>query len=253
MVLKGVSMDARAGEVVCLIGPSGSGKSTLLRCINGLEIFQEGAMDVVGQRLVGIARPNRGDHVRHRAALQNVRRQVGMVFQQFNLFPHLTALQNVSLGPKRVLGKSKAEAEEAGRALMKKVGLEGKEDSLPAKLSGGQQQRVAIARALAMEPKLLLMDEITSALDPELVGEVLRVVKTLAEAGQTMILVTHELQFAQDVADRVIVLDFGEIVETGRPTEMFKNPKTERTRQFVSRVIDKHRADAAIEASSHIG
>ena len=128
MVLKGVSMDARAGEVVCLIGPSGSGKSTLLRCINGLEIFQEGAMDVVGQRLIGIPKPNRGDHVRHRAALQNVRRQVGMVFQQFNLFPHLTALQNVSLGPKRVLGKSKAEAEEAGRALMKKVGLEGKEE-----------------------------------------------------------------------------------------------------------------------------
>jgi ABC-type polar amino acid transport system ATPase subunit len=234
-VLRDVSLAVTRGTVVSIVGPSGSGKTTLLRCVNGLEQLQSGTIDVVGIRLVG--RPE-GKHPsrQEEASLRELRREVAMVFQSFNLFPHLNALQNITLGPIRVLKVSKREAEAEASQLLARVGLGGREGSYPSELSGGEQQRVAIARALAMRPKLLLLDEITSALDAELVGEVLDVVQGLAESGHTMLIVTHELQFAREVADVVVVMDQGRIVELGPPEEVLVNPKTERTKRFIARL-----------------
>ena len=226
-VLAGVSLDVEAGEVVVLIGPSGSGKSTLLRCVNGLEPTDRGEITVDGLR-VGVARE-----------LRQVRTRVGMVFQQFNLFPHMTVLRNVSTGPMLVLGQTRSAAETTSRDLLDRVGLSEKVDAYPGQLSGGQQQRVAIARALAMGPKAMLFDEVTSALDPELVGEVLSVMRRLAEEGMTMIVVTHEMAFARDVADRVVFMDEGLFVEEGSPEQVLSDPKDARTRQFLRRVLEK--------------
>jgi polar amino acid transport system ATP-binding protein len=223
------------GTVVTIVGPSGSGKTTMLRCVNGLEQFQSGTIDVVDTRLVGRpadSHPSRQEE----AAMRQLRRQAAMVFQSLNLFPHLNAIQNITLGPIRVLKRPKAEVEQEGSQLLARVGLGGREGSYPAELSGGEQQRVAIARALAMKPKLLLLDEITSALDAELVGEVLDVVEQLAESGHTMMIVTHELQFARDVADVVVFMDEGRIVEIGPPQEVLVNPKKERTQRFIARL-----------------
>jgi polar amino acid transport system ATP-binding protein len=222
-VLDGVSVEVRAGEVVCLIGPSGSGKSTLLRCTNALE-------PVDGGRVVfdGI------DLAERRTDVRLVRRRMGMVFQNFELFPHMTALGNVMAGPRTVLRMGRAEAEARARALLGKVGLAEKAAVHPAALSGGQQQRVAIARALAMEPEVMLFDEPTSALDPETVGEVLSVMKRLADEGMTMLVVTHEMTFARRVADRVVVFDRGKVVEEGPPAVIFENPRSARTRDFLS-------------------
>ncbi len=225
-VLKGVSLTVNPGEVVALIGASGSGKSTLLRCINHLE------------------QPTRGT-VRFRAkevtaqSVQQARREIGMVFQRFNLFPHLSALENVALAPQRVLGLSSAEAQARGRELLADVHLSAKAEAYPAELSGGQQQRVAIARALAMRPQLMLFDEPTSALDPELVGEVLEVMQELAAQGVTMVVCTHEMGFARDVAHRVVFLDGGRILEEGTPGEVLENPRHERTREFLARVLKR--------------
>jgi len=223
-VLNDVSFSVAAGEVVCLLGPSGSGKSTLLRCINGLERHDGGEITVDG---VAVAR----------ATLPAIRRQVAMVFQRFNLFPHLTALGNVIEGPVHVLKVPPAEARRRGLELLAQVGLSDKTDSLPAKLSGGQQQRVGIARALAMDPRVILFDEPTSALDPENVGEVLGVIRGLARAGLTMIIVTHEIGFAREVADRVVFMDGGVIVEAGPAAEVLTAPKTDRARKFLDRVL----------------
>ena len=225
-VLKGIDLDIKAGEVVSIIGKSGSGKSTLLRCVNGLEQYQEGGITVDGKEVTT------EDIQVRRLALS-----VGMIFQNFNLFPHMTVGENVMLAPTIVLKKSKAEAEATARAMLEKVGLAEKFDSFPEKLSGGQQQRVAIARALAMSPKVLLCDEITSALDPELVGEVLKVLEQLAEEGMTLILVTHEMNFAREVCDRVLFMDGDELVETGKPAEFFENPETDRASQFLDKVL----------------
>jgi len=225
-VLDDVSLDIAKGEVVCIIGASGSGKSTLLRCMNGLESYDAGELTIDG-RLIRREDPH----------IHELRTAVGMVFQRFNLFPHRTALQNVIEGPiyvKKVPGEL-ARAE--GRALLEKVGLGDKLDAYPSRLSGGQQQRVAIARSLAMKPEVILFDEPTSALDPELVGEVLKVMQQLAEEGMTMVVVTHEMGFAREVADRVLFLDQGRILEQGAPQEVLKNPKNERTRDFLRRVI----------------
>ena len=221
--LSGVDLDVHAGEVVCLIGPSGSGKSTLLRCTNGLESIDGGSIEFEGAQLPP------GDR-----ALRGVRRRMGMVFQSFELFPHLTALQNVAEGPRTVLGNDKGEADRRAAAMLAKVGLADKAASYPAALSGGQQQRVAIARALAMEPDVMLFDEPTSALDPETIGEVLNVMKALAEEGMTMVVVTHEMSFARRVGDWVAVFDVGRIVEQGTPRQIFEAPETERTRDFLS-------------------
>jgi polar amino acid transport system ATP-binding protein len=226
-VLRGVSLDVVAGEVVVLIGPSGSGKSTLLRCVNGLEPINRGEITVDGLRV--------GDP----KELRQVRTRVGMVFQQFNLFPHMTVLRNVAMAPTLVLGKSQGEAEATSLELLIRVGLKDKVDAYPGQLSGGQQQRVAIARALAMGPKAMLFDEVTSALDPELVGEVLAVMRRLAEDGMTMIVVTHEMAFARDVADRVVFMDEGVFVEEGSPLQILSDPRDARTRQFLRRVLDK--------------
>ena len=225
-VLKGVSMDIKKGEVVCIIGPSGSGKSTLIRCINALNDIQQGSILVEGQE---VNDPNLDK--------LELRKKVGMVFQQYNLFPHKTALENVMMAPIRVLKQSKAEAEKAARALIKKVRLEGKEDSYPGELSGGQQQRVAIARSLAMNPDVMLFDEVTAALDPETVGEVLLTIKDLAEDGMTCILVTHEMNFAREVADHIYFTDRGVIVEHGSPTTFFDNAKDPRTKEFLSQIL----------------
>jgi polar amino acid transport system ATP-binding protein len=222
-VLNGVSLTVYAGEVVCLIGPSGSGKSTLLRCTNGLEALDGGAIDFEGTTL---PRDERG--------LRAMRARMGMVFQSFELFPHLTALQNVAEGPRTVLGVPPREASERAAALLAKVGLADKAASYPSALSGGQQQRVAIARALAMQPDVMLFDEPTSALDPETIGEVLGVMKALADEGMTMVVVTHEMTFARRVADWVAVFDVGRIVEQGPPAQIFDAPRTERTRDFLS-------------------
>lgn len=234
-VLKGVSLTVNPGEVVVLLGPSGSGKTTLLRCINFLEEYQGGRIRVDGQ-LVGYREK---DHrlVRLReSAIARYRAQVSMVFQNFNLFPHMTALQNVTLGPIKVLGQPATAAREKARAVLTRVGLEAKFDSYPGQLSGGQQQRVAIARALAMDPKVILFDEVTSALDPELVGEVLIVMRQLAESsGITMLVVTHELLFAREVADRVVFMDGGVIVEEGPAGQVLAAPSTERLRTFLRR------------------
>jgi polar amino acid transport system ATP-binding protein len=225
-VLDDVSVEIARGEVVCIIGASGSGKSTLLRCINGLESYESGEVTIEGRPV------HRED-----AKINELRSQVGMVFQRFNLFPHRSALQNVIEGPVYVKKVPLAQASEEGRALLRKVGLAEKVDAYPAQLSGGQQQRVAIARALAMKPKAILFDEPTSALDPELVGDVLAVMKRLAEEGMTMVVVTHEMGFAREVADRVLFLDQGGILEQGTPEQVLKYPKSERTRDFLRRVI----------------
>lgn len=222
-VLKDISSKIKKNEVVVIIGPSGSGKSTFLRCLNGLETVTSGVITFDGMPL---------DGEKH---LNIVRTEVGMVFQKFNLFPHMSVIQNIMLAPMKVRGIRKEEAYERGIQLLRKVGLEDKAKYKPNQLSGGQQQRVAIARALAMKPKVLLFDEPTSALDPELTGEVLKVIRELADQNTTMIIVTHEMAFARDVADHVIFMDDGRIVEQGDPRQMFENPSEERTKQFLSR------------------
>jgi polar amino acid transport system ATP-binding protein len=232
-VLRGVDLEVNPGETITIIGPSGSGKTTLLRCVNYLERPTSGHV-YIEDRLVG--EHWNGKDYRKRA---KERTEMGMVFQRFNLWPHLTALGNVTLGPIRVLKKSAEEARAEGRALLEKVGLGHKADEYPERLSGGQQQRVAIARALAMQPKLLLFDEPTSALDPELIGEVLNVMRALALEGRTMLVVTHEMRFAQDVADRVIFMDDGVIVEEGPPSQLFVNPTHNRTREFLRQVVER--------------
>jgi polar amino acid transport system ATP-binding protein len=234
-VLKGVSIDVAAGETVAIIGPSGSGKSTLLRCINLLERPDSGEIYLDNKR-IGVRQRN-GTFIHASVAeLARTRIQIGMVFQRFHLFPHLTALENIAIGPHRVLGVSRHEAGKSAKVLLEKVGLGAKADSYPEKLSGGQQQRVAIARALAMRPKVILFDEPTSALDPELVGEVLNVMRQLAIDGMTMLVVTHEMQFAHDTADRVIFIDHGSIIEQGSPEMVLRHPKQERTQLFLRAV-----------------
>ena len=234
-VLRGVSLTVAKGEVVVIIGPSGSGKTTFLRCLNHLEKIQSGQIMIDGESvgyrakngtLVEDAEPN----------IARKRAEIGMVFQRFNLFPHMTALQNIIEAPMHVRGTSREEAEASARKLLEKVGLANKADSYPSQLSGGQQQRVAIARALAMNPKLMLFDEATSALDPELVGEVLKVMQQLAEEGMTMVVVTHEMSFARNVAHRVVVMDQGQIIEQGDPKQIFDQPQQERTRTFLGMV-----------------
>ncbi len=233
-VLRGIDLRVYPSEVVCLIGPSGSGKSTLLRCINVLETYDEGEVRVNGE-LMGYAEVFGRDRRRASPArLRESRRDLGMVFQQFNLWPHMSALDNVTEALVSVRGKSRAQAEALGTAMLEKVGLADKLDSYPANLSGGQQQRVAIARALAMEPSIMLFDEPTSALDPELVGDVLEVMRSLAAEGMTMVVVTHEMGFAAEVADRVYFLEGGQVVEEGPPAELFNAPKSPRLGAFLS-------------------
>jgi polar amino acid transport system ATP-binding protein len=235
-VLKGVSLTIHRQEVVVICGPSGSGKTTFIRCINHLEKIQGGRISVNGH-LIGY-RDESGTLVEDKE--QNIARQrqeIGMVFQRFNLFPHMTALANIVEAPIRVRGISEAEAVETGRALLSRVGLAHKADAYPAELSGGQQQRVAIARALAMKPALMLFDEPTSALDPEMIGEVLEVMKELAREGMTMIVVSHEMGFAREVADRVVMMDDGLIIESGTPEAFFTNPQHERTKSFLSKIL----------------
>ncbi len=236
-VLKGINLEVAPREVVCLIGPSGSGKSTFLRCVNHLEKIDGGRLYVDGD-LVGYRQENGKVYELRESQIADKRAEIGMVFQRFNLFPHMTALGNVIEAPIRVKGLSKSEAISQGRELLRRVGLEDKIDEHPARLSGGQQQRVAIARALAMEPKLMLFDEVTSALDPELVKEVLDVMRSLAREGMTMIVVTHEMVFAGDVGDRVVFMDDGVIVEEGAAKDVIENPKEERTKQFLGLVLE---------------
>ncbi|MEV5890806.1 amino acid ABC transporter ATP-binding protein [Nonomuraea fuscirosea] len=235
-VLKGIDLDVRAGEVVVVLGPSGSGKSTFLRCVNHLETIDGGAIHVDGE-LIGFQAS--GGKVRHlrKKEITRQRGEIGMVFQQFNLFPHMTVLQNVIEAPVGVRGEPREQVRERAHALLRRVGLADKAGSYPRQLSGGQQQRVAIARALAMRPKLMLFDEPTSALDPELVGEVLATMKGLAEDGLTMIVVTHEIGFAREVADRVVFMDEGVVVESGTPADVLDNPSSPRTKAFLSRVL----------------
>ncbi|MCY3984190.1 MAG: amino acid ABC transporter ATP-binding protein [Roseovarius sp.] len=225
-VLKGISLDVMKGEVICIIGPSGSGKSTLIRCINGLNEIQKGSITVEGQEV----------HDPHLDKLE-LRKKVGMVFQQYNLFPHKTAIENVMMAPVLVLRQNKAEVETRARRLMAKVRLEGKENSYPGELSGGQQQRVAIARSLAMNPDVMLFDEVTAALDPETVKEVLITIRELAEEGMTCILVTHEMGFAREVADHIYFTDRGVIVEHGPPGTFFNEASDPRTREFLSQIL----------------
>lgn len=229
-VLKGINFSANKHEVVCLIGASGSGKSTLLRCVNALEDIQEGKIivddDVVSGPGIDVNR---------------LRRKVGMVFQSFNLFPHMTVIQNIALGPMKLLGVPKAQAFAEAHELLQKVNLDHRADYYPDQLSGGQQQRVAIVRAIAMNTEVLLLDEITSALDPELVNEVLSIVRTLASEGLTMLLATHEMTFAREVADRVVFLEQGRILEEGPPEQIFENPREERTREFLKQVLESGR------------
>lgn len=225
-VLKGVNTEIKAGEVVVILGPSGSGKSTLLRCLNLLEKPTSGKIWVDGQE---VTHP--------KVNIYKVREEIGMVFQQFNLYPHLTVLKNIALAPIKVRQKSKEEADSIALQLLDRVGLSEKALSYPRQLSGGQQQRVVIARAMAMQPKVMLFDEPTSALDPEMISEVLNVMKDLASEGITMVCVTHEMGFAREVADRVLFIDGGVIVEEGRPSEIFNNPKSERTQLFLSKIL----------------
>jgi polar amino acid transport system ATP-binding protein len=226
-VLRGIDFHVEPGEVVCIIGPSGSGKSTLLRCVNLLEEPTSGSVSVAGVELTD-----------PECDIDAVRRGIGMVFQQFNLFPHLTALGNVTIAQRKVLRRPRAEAERIARENLDRVGLADKVGAYPAQLSGGQQQRVAIARALALGPKVMLFDEPTSALDPELVGDVLGVMRGLAVEGMTMLVVTHEMSFAREVADRVVFMDGGVVVEDGPPSQVITDPRHERTRTFLSRVLD---------------
>jgi polar amino acid transport system ATP-binding protein len=236
-VLRGVSLDVEAGEKLCIIGPSGSGKTTLLRCMNFLETYDEGEIHFEG-KLLGYRVKKNGHRVRDSEAnVARLRTQMGMVFQRFYLWPHMTVLENVIEGPMIVLGEKREKAKGVAMDLLRKVGMEHKADVYPSKLSGGQMQRAAIARALAMRPKAMLFDEPTSALDPELVGEVLDVMKTLARDGMTMVVVTHEIGFAREVADRVIMMDEGQIVEMGAPAEVLQKPKHARTQTFLSRVL----------------
>jgi polar amino acid transport system ATP-binding protein len=223
-VLKDIDLAVDEREVVVIIGPSGSGKSTLLRCTNRLEEIRSGEIRLAGQSVID-------------ADVNYIRQQIGMVFQSFNLFPHMTALENVAAGPEKVKGHSGEKAKERARSLLDRVGLTAQTDSYPAELSGGQQQRVAIARALAMDPEVMLFDEVTSALDPELVGEVLGVMGDLAEEGMTMLVVTHEMGFAREVGDRIVLMSDGSIVEQGEPESFFENPTTERGQRFLSRLL----------------
>ena len=225
-VLKDISLEITEGEVVCIIGPSGSGKSTLLRCLNRLEEIQDGSISILGEELV------------NNKNIDKLRQNIGMVFQHFNLFPHLTVLQNMLLAPVELKKMNKEEATRKAIVLLDKVGLKDKKDVYPDTLSGGQKQRVAIARALAMNPKIMLFDEPTSALDPEMVGEVLKVMKDLAKDGMTMIIVTHEMGFARDVADRVIFMDQGYILEEGNPNKIFTAPTSDRCKEFLDKVIN---------------
>ena len=234
--LDNVSLDVAKGEVVCIIGPSGSGKTTFLRCINQLERIDSGALWLDGE-LTGYRRVGDALHPLNEAEIARQRRITGMVFQRFNLFPHMTALGNVTEGPIQVLRTKPAAARDAAMVLLERVGLAHKANAYPAELSGGQQQRVAIARSLAMKPKLMLFDEPTSALDPELVGEVLSVMRDLAGSGMTMVVVTHELGFARDVSDRVIFMDKGSVVEAGPPAELMSRPQEARTRDFLRTVL----------------
>jgi polar amino acid transport system ATP-binding protein len=234
-VLKGVSFEVAQGEAAVIIGASGSGKSTILRCINFLEDFQGGTIRVDGQTVGYDLRPDGGRVAQSEATIARHRQQVGMVFQSFNLFPHKTVVENVMTGPVRAKGMARKEARGIAEALLAKVGLSAKLDELPANLSGGQQQRVAIARALAMQPKVMLFDEVTSALDPELVGEVLRVIRDLANDGMTMILVTHEMHFARDVADKLMFFDQGRILQQGAPKDVLDHPDSERLKTFLRR------------------
>ncbi|MGB6426438.1 MAG: amino acid ABC transporter ATP-binding protein [Solirubrobacterales bacterium] len=228
-VLDGLDLEIDKGEVVCVLGPSGSGKSTLLRCINLLAPPEKGTILLEGTQITGEGNAEGVDFVR---------RRVGMVFQQFNLFPHKSALENVTIGPRRVLDRDEAACDERGEELLTRVGMSEKITEYPDRLSGGQQQRVAIARALAMDPHVMLFDEVTSALDPELVKEVLDVMRELASEGMTMIVVTHEIGFARDVADRVVFMDDGVVVEEGPPADVLENPQQERTKQFLGLVLE---------------
>ena len=225
-VLRDIDLHIESGEVVVICGPSGAGKSTLIRCINRLEPIQEGEI-VVDKMSLKDSRTN----------LTRLRAEIGFVFQQFNLYPHMTALENVTLAPIQVRKMKRGEAEDLGREILKKVGIPEKADSYPAQLSGGQQQRVAIARGLAMRPKIMLFDEPTSALDPEMINEVLDVMRKLAHEGMTMIVVTHEMGFAKEVAHRIIFMDEGRLIESGSPAEFFRNPKNERTKYFLSKIL----------------
>jgi polar amino acid transport system ATP-binding protein len=226
-VLHGIDLEVAEHNVVCLIGASGSGKSTLLRCINLLEHVDAGTIVVDGQPITGT-----------KVDVNRLRQKIGIVFQAYNLFPHMTVLQNVTLAPRKALGISRSQAEGHARALLHQIGLDDKADEFPDRLSGGQQQRVAIVRALATGPKLMLLDEITSALDPQLIGEVLELVRQLADSGMTMILATHEMSFAREVANKVCFLDAGVIWEEGPPDQIFSSPREERTREFLARVLE---------------
>src|SRR3954462_7968513 len=234
-VLKGVDLEVAKGEVVCILGPSGSGKSTLLRCVNLLEPPEDGEIFLEGQDIC--KGPNSGTGEQSWEP-DFGRQRVGMVFQQFNLFPHKTVLENVTLAPRQVLGKSREECESTAKGVLERVGLDDKLDQYPERLSGGQQQRVAIARALAMEPHVMLFDEVTSALDPELVKEVLDVLRGLAAEGMTMLVVPHEMGFAREVGDQVVFMDGGVIVEQGKPAEVLDNPREERTKKFLGLVLE---------------
>jgi polar amino acid transport system ATP-binding protein len=235
-VLRGIDLEVRRGEVMCIIGPSGSGKSTLLRCVNHLEKIDAGRLSVDGE-LVGYRHHGGKLYELRDREICAKRAEIGMVFQQFNLFPHMTALENVIEAPMRVRGLSKGKATELAMRLLEDTGLKDKARAYPRQLSGGQQQRVAIARALAMQPKLMLFDEPTSALDPELVGDVLGVMRALAKSGMTMIVVTHEMGFAREVADTLVFIDGGVVVEVGRPRDVLSNPRHERTSSFLSKVL----------------
>jgi polar amino acid transport system ATP-binding protein len=235
-ILQGIDLEVMPGDVTCLVGPSGSGKTTLLRCINHLERINGGRLTVYGELLGYRERNGRLYEMKDREVCKQ-RTEIGMVFQSFNLFQHMTVLENIVEAPQRVLHESKKDTTERARDLLAQVGLSAKEDSYPRQLSGGQQQRVAIARALAMRPRLMLFDEPTSALDPELVGEVLAVMLDLAKSGMTMIVVTHEMGFAREVADTVVFMDAGRIVETGTPQHVLDNPQHERTQAFLSKVL----------------
>ena len=229
-VLKGIDLRVEPHEVVCLIGASGSGKSTLLRCVNLVEQIDSGRVVVAGEEITAEG-----------VDANRIRRRIGIVYQSFNLFPHMTVLRNITLAPREALGTDRAEAEKDARALLERFGLLGKQDEYPDRLSGGQQQRVAIVRALAMRPHLMLLDEVTSALDPELVAEVLAVIKELAREGMTMLIATHEMGFARDIADRVCFLEAGRILEQGKPDRIFTAPEHPRTRQFLARIIEAGR------------